>query len=84
MLAYSARNRSARSASPCQQSKGRRIEVRFPDSTAILICLRGDDDAGLERHPEQDSSGAGPHWDKDLYDLRLEERRQIPKSVSTS
>ena len=59
MLAYSARNRSASIRIPwVSNPKARRIEVRFPDSTANpVLRLRGDDDGGPRRHPEQDPPG---------------------------
>ena len=59
MLAYSARNRSASIRIPhVMNPKARRIEVRFPDSTANpYLCFAGDGDGGTRRHPEQDPSG---------------------------
>jgi glutamine synthetase len=66
LLAYSARNRSASIRVPyVTNPKGRRIEVRFPDSTA-----------GLDGIANKISPG-GPS-DKDLYDLPPEEEKLIP------
>jgi glutamine synthetase len=79
MLAYSARNRSASIRIPYVSSpKGRRIEVRFPDSTAnpylafAAMMMAGLDGIQNKIHP------GGP-MDKDLYDLPAEEEKQIPK-----
>lgn len=79
MLAYSARNRSASIRIPYVSSpKGRRIEVRFPDSTAnpylafAAMMMAGLDGIQNKIHP------GGP-MDKDLYDLPPEEEKQIPK-----
>ncbi len=79
MLAYSARNRSASIRIPYVNSpKGRRIEVRFPDSTAnpylsfAAMMMAGLDGIQNRIHP------GGP-MDKDLYDLPAEEEKQIPK-----
>ena len=78
MLAYSARNRSASIRIPhVINPKGRRIEVRFPDSTANpYLCFASMLMAGLDGvrnkiHP-------GDPADKDLYDLEPEEARNIP------
>ena len=78
LLAYSARNRSASIRVPYVQSpKGRRIEVRFPDSTAnpyfgfIAMMMAGLD--GI-----QNKINPGPPSDKDLYDLEPEEEKKIP------
>src|SRR6186713_273608 len=78
MLAYSARNRSASIRIPHVMSpKARRIEVRFPDSTANpYLCFAGMVMAGLDGirnkiHP-------GDPADKDLYDLEPEEAKNIP------
>jgi glutamine synthetase len=79
LLAYSARNRSASIRIPyIKNPKGRRIEVRFPDSsanpyfafTAMLM-------AGLDGIKNKLSPGT-PH-DKDLYDLPPEEEKAIPR-----
>jgi glutamine synthetase len=78
MLAYSARNRSASIRIPhVINPKGRRIEVRFPDSTANpYLCFAAMLMAGLDGirnkiHP-------GDPADKDLYDLEPEEAKNIP------
>ncbi|HRD48459.1 MAG: glutamate--ammonia ligase [Candidatus Competibacter sp.] len=79
MLAYSARNRSASIRIPhVQNPKGRRIEVRFPDSTAnpylafAAMMMAGLDGIQNKIHP-------GEPMDKDLYDLPPEEEKVIPK-----
>jgi glutamine synthetase len=79
MLAYSARNRSASIRIPfVSNPKGRRIEVRFGDSTANpYLCFAAFLMAGLDGiknkiHP-------GDAMDKDLYDLPPEEDAAIPK-----
>jgi glutamine synthetase len=78
MLAYSARNRSASIRIPhVMNPKARRIEVRFPDSTANpYLCFAGMLMAGIDGirnkiHP-------GDPADKDLYDLEPEEAKNIP------
>ncbi|MEF3074958.1 glutamate--ammonia ligase [Methylobacter sp. Wu1] len=79
MLAYSARNRSASIRIPyVQNPKGRRIEVRFPDSTAnpylafAAMMMAGLDGIQNKIHP-------GEAMDKDLYDLPPEEEKEIPQ-----
>ena len=79
MLAYSARNRSASIRIPhVSNPKGRRIEVRFPDSTAnpylcfSAILMAGLDGIQKKIHP-------GDAGDKDLYDLPPEEEAKIPQ-----
>jgi len=79
MLAYSARNRSASIRIPyVVNPKGRRIEVRFPDSMAnpylafSAMMLAGLDGIMNKIHP-------GDPMDKDLYDLPAEEEKNIPK-----
>jgi glutamine synthetase len=79
MLAYSARNRSASIRIPhVPNPKGRRIEVRFPDSTAnpylafAAMMMAGLDGIQNKIHP-------GEAMDKDLYDLPPEEDKKIPK-----
>jgi glutamine synthetase len=78
MLAYSARNRSASIRVPWVSSpKARRIEVRFPDSTAnpyfafAAMLMAGLDGIQNKIHP-------GDPADKDLYDLEPEEAKHIP------
>lgn len=78
MLAYSARNRSASIRIPfVANPKGRRIEVRFPDSTGnpylafSAMMLAGIDGIQNKTHP-------GDALDKDLYDLPPEEAKSIP------
>jgi glutamine synthetase len=77
MLAYSARNRSASIRIPwVANPKGRRIEVRFPDSTAnpylgfAAMLMAGIDGIQNKIHP-------GEPADKDLYDLEPEEKHEI-------
>jgi glutamine synthetase len=79
MLAYSARNRSASVRIPWVSSpKARRIEVRFPDSTAnpylgfAAMLMAGLDGIQNKIHP-------GDAMDKDLYDLPPEEAKSIPQ-----
>jgi glutamine synthetase len=79
LLAYSARNRSASIRIPFVTSpKARRIEVRFPDSTAnpyfafSAMLLAGLDGIQNKIHP-------GDAMDKDLYDLPPEEEKMIPQ-----
>ena len=79
MLAYSARNRSASIRIPYVSSpKARRIEVRFPDSSAnpyfafSAMMLAGLDGIQNKIHP-------GEAMDKDLYNLPPEEEQNIPQ-----
>ncbi|MCX8048257.1 MAG: glutamate--ammonia ligase [Methylohalobius sp.] len=79
MLAYSARNRSASIRVPfITNPKARRIEVRFPDSSAnpylafAAMLMAGLDGIQNKIHP-------GEAMDKNLYDLPPEEEREIPK-----
>jgi glutamine synthetase len=79
MLAYSARNRSASIRVPwVSNPKARRIEVRFPDSTAnpylgfAAMLMAGLDGIQNKIHP-------GDPADKDLYDLPPEEAKNIPE-----
>ncbi len=78
LLAYSARNRSASIRIPfVTNPKGRRIEVRFPDSTAnpylafTAMLMAGLDGIQNKIHP-------GDAMDKNLYDLPPEELKDIP------
>ena len=81
MLAYSARNRSASIRIPwVSNPKARRIEVRFPDSSAnpyfafAAMMMAGLDGIQNKIHP-------GDPADKDLYDLEPEEAKHIPHGV---
>src|SRR5690606_35191239 len=78
LLAYSARNRSASIRVPyVQNPKARRIEVRFPDSTANpYLAFTAMLMAGLDGIANKISPGAPS--DKDLYDLPPEEEKLIP------
>ena len=78
LLAYSARNRSASIRIPyITNPKARRIELRFPDSTAnpylafAAMLMAGLDGIQNKIHP-------GDPLDKDLYDLPPEEEKGIP------
>jgi glutamine synthetase len=79
MLAYSARNRSASIRIPHVPSpKGRRVEVRFPDSTANpYLAFAAMLMAGLDGIRNKIDPGAPA--DKDLYDLPPEEEAKIPQ-----
>jgi glutamine synthetase len=77
ILAYSARNRSASIRIPYEaNSKGRRIELRFPDSMAnpylafAAMMMAGLDGIQNRIHP-------GEAMDKDLYDLPPEEEKEL-------
>jgi len=82
-LAYSARNRSASIRIPYESNpKGRRIEVRFPDSTgnpyfAFTAMLM----AGLDGI--QNKINPGDAMDKDLYNLSPEEESELPTVCSS-
>ena len=83
LLAYSARNRSAAIRIPYVPSpKGKRIEVRFPDSSGnpyllfSALLMAGLDGIKNKIHP-------GDPAEKDLYDLPAEEMQNIP-TVSNS
>jgi len=83
MLAYSARNRSASVRIPyVTNPKGRRVEVRFPDSsgnpylTFAALMMAGLDGIKNKIDP-------GEAMDKDLYDLPAEEEKKIA-TVSSS
>jgi glutamine synthetase len=78
MLAYSARNRSASIRIPwVSNPKARRIEVRFPDSSAnpyfafTAMMLAGLDGIQNKIHP-------GDPMDKNLYDLPPDELKNVP------
>ena len=78
LLAYSARNRSASCRIPYSASpKGKRVEVRFPDSTAnpylsfAAMLMAGLDGIQNKIHP-------GDPIDKNLYDLPPEELKEVP------
>ncbi len=79
MLAYSARNRSASIRIPfVNNPKGRRVEVRFGDSTANpYLCFASMLMAGLDGI--QNKIHPGDAMDKDLYDLPPEEEKAIPQ-----
>ncbi|MCK5477313.1 MAG: glutamate--ammonia ligase [Methylococcales bacterium] len=79
MLAYSARNRSASIRIPfVNNPKGRRIELRFGDSTANpYLCFAAMLMAGLDGI--QNKIHPGDAMDKDLYDLPPEEEKEIPQ-----
>ncbi|MFW5443821.1 MAG: glutamate--ammonia ligase [Methylococcaceae bacterium] len=79
MLAYSARNRSASIRIPfVNNPKGRRIELRFGDSTANpYLCFAAMLMAGLDGI--QNKIHPGDAMDKDLYDLPPEEEAAIPQ-----
>jgi glutamine synthetase len=77
ILAYSARNRSASIRIPYDSNpKGRRLEVRFPDSMGnpylafSAMMLAGVDGIINKIHP-------GDAMDKDLYDLPPEEEKDL-------
>jgi len=83
LLAYSARNRSASIRIPYDSNpKGRRVEVRFPDScgnpylTFASLMMAGLDGIQNQLHP-------GDAMDKDLYDLPPEEEREIATVCSS-
>jgi len=77
LLAYSARNRSASMRIPHTHPKGRRVEVRFPDSTANpYFAFTAMLMAGLDGIANKINPGAPS--DKDLYDLPPEEEKLIP------
>lgn len=78
LLAYSSRNRSASIRIPYVASpKAKRIETRFPDSTAnpyfafAALLMAGLDGIENKIHP-------GDAMDKNLYDLPPEELKNVP------
>jgi len=79
LLAYSARNRSASCRIPyVSNPKGRRIEIRFADSTAnpylafTAMLMAGLDGIQNKIHP-------GDAADEDLYELPAAEQAKIPQ-----
>ncbi len=83
ILVYSARNRSASIRIPfVANPKGRRIEVRFPDSTAnpylafVAMMMAGLDGIQNKLHP-------GKSMDKDLYELSAAEEKELPTVASS-
>jgi glutamine synthetase len=79
LLAYSSRNRSASIRIPYVSSpKAKRIETRFPDSTAnpyyafTALLMAGLDGIENKIHP-------GDAMDKNLYDLPPEELKGVPQ-----
>jgi glutamine synthetase len=83
MLAYSARNRSASIRIPwVPNAKGKRIETRFPDSTANpYLCFTALLMAGLDGI--QNKIHPGDPAEADLYDLTAEEEANIPTVCSS-
>ncbi len=83
MLAYSARNRSASVRIPFESNpKGRRIEVRFPDSSGNpYLCFSAMLMAGLDGIKNKIDPGSA--MDKDLYDLPPEEEAKIDTVCSS-
>ncbi|MCZ6803272.1 MAG: type I glutamate--ammonia ligase [Proteobacteria bacterium] len=83
LLAYSARNRSASCRIPWVSSpKARRIEIRFPDSSGNpYFTFASMMVAGLDGI--QNKLDPGEAFEKDLYDLSVEEEKDIP-TVSSS
>lgn len=78
LLSYSARNRSASCRIPyVANSKARRIEIRFPDSTGNpYLTFTAMMMAGLDGI--QNKIDPGEPSDIDLYDLTPEQEKQIP------
>ena len=83
LLAYSARNRSASCRIPwVADPRARRVEIRFPDScgnpyfmfAAMMM-------AGLDGI--QNRLDPGDPLEKDLYDLTIEEEKEIPTVCSS-
>ena len=77
ILAYSARNRSASIRIPYESNpKGRRVEVRFPDSMANpYLAFTAMMMAGLDGILNKIDPGDA--MDKDLYDLPPEEEKEL-------
>ncbi len=83
LLAYSARNRSASCRIPwVADPRARRIEIRFPDSCGnpyfmfSALMMAGVD--GI-----QNKLDPGEPFDKDLYDLTVEEESGVPTVCSS-
>ena len=78
ILTYSARNRSASIRIPYVMSdKARRIEVRFPDSTANpYLAFSAMLMAGLDGI--KNKIDPGPSMDKDLFEISSEEEKMLP------
>ena len=78
ILTYSARNRSAAIRIPYVMSdKARRIEVRFPDSTANpYLAFSALMMAGLDGI--QNKINPGEAMDQDLFELTTEEEKMLP------
>ena len=78
ILTYSARNRSAAIRIPYVMSdKARRIEVRFPDSTANpYLAFSAMMMAGLDGIKNKVSPGEA--MDQDLFELTVEEEKMLP------
>ena len=78
ILTYSARNRSAAIRIPYVMSdKARRIEVRFPDSTANpYLAFSALMMAGLDGIKNKVSPGEA--MDQDLFELSVEEEKMLP------
>ena len=78
ILAYSARNRSASCRIPwVSNPKGRRVEIRFPDSTANpYLAFTAMLMAGLDGIANKIDPGAPAT--EDLYDLSPEEEAGMP------
>ncbi len=78
ILTYSARNRSAAIRIPyVMNDKARRIEVRFPDSTANpYLAFSALMMAGLDGIKNKVSPGEA--MDQDLFELTVEEEKMLP------
>ena len=83
LLAYSARNRSASCRIPwVADPRGRRIEIRFPDSCGNpYLMFAAMMMAGLDGI--QNRLDPGEPLEKDLYDLTIEEEKEIPTVCSS-
>ena len=83
LLAYSARNRSAACRIPwVADPRARRVEIRFPDSCGnpyfmfAAMMMAGLD--GIQNRVDP-----GEPLEKDLYDLTIEEEKEIPTVCSS-